>query len=108
MSSRNNPINCHAELDSAPDSSSSFMKFDAKILVTLKPEVKDAKAQVLEQIIRRKDCDASPECHTGQYFQLTISAKDENEAREKTKKIANEILSNSVIETYEILTVEKV
>lgn len=82
--------------------------FNAKILVTLKPEVKDAKAQVLEQIIRRKEYDSTPKCHVGQYFQLTISADNEEAAREKLNKIANEILSNSVIETYEILTVEKV
>lgn len=84
------------------------MDFNTKILVTLKPEVKDSKAQVLEQIIKRKDYAQSPKCHVGQYFQLTIEALDEKEAQEKIDKIAHEILSNPVIEQYEILSIEAI
>lgn len=84
------------------------MDFNTKILVTLKPEVKDSKAQVLEQIIKRKDYAASVKCHVGQYFQLTIEALDEKEAIEKIDKIAHEILSNPVIEQYEILSIEAI
>lgn len=84
------------------------MDFNTKILVTLKPEVKDSKAQVLEQIIKRKDYAKSSKCHVGQYFQLTIEAKNETEAKEKIEKIAHEILSNPVIEQYEILSIEAI
>lgn len=78
------------------------MIYQAEIIVTLKPEVKDAKAQVLEQVIKRKSFALNPKCSAGKFYSLQIEAQNENEASESFKKIADEILANPVIEQYEI------
>lgn len=84
------------------------MFYNAKILVTLKPEVKDAKAQVLEQVIKRKEFASETVCNVGKYYRIKIEAKNAIEAKYTFDKIANEILANLVIEQYEILSLEEV
>lgn len=83
------------------------MFYKAEILVTLKPEVKDSKAQVLEQIIKRKEFAQAPICHVGKYFKLKIEAPNAIIARESFEKIANEILANPIIEEYKVIALEE-
>ena len=42
------------------------------------------------------------DCRYGKFIQLTISAKNEKEALDKTKKITESVLCNALVETYEI------
>lgn len=83
------------------------MFYRAKILVTLKPEVKDSKAQVLEQVITRKEFAQNPHCHCGKYYSLEVEAEDLGSAKLIFVKIGDEILANTVIEQYEILALEE-
>lgn len=83
-------------------------KFCAKVLVKMKPTVKDVKGQTLKNAI---DCFMPIEnlsCHVGSYYLLKFDAKNEGEALHTVEKIASEILSNEVIETYEIKALEEI
>ncbi len=83
------------------------MHYSARILVTLKPEVKDSKARVLESVIERKDFAQNPVCHTGKFYQIDIESQNSVSARHCVEQIAKEVLANTVIEQYEILSVEE-
>ena len=44
----------------------------------------------------------------GKHVQLTVDAPDESAARAQVDEIAEKLLSNPVIETFQVLTVETV
>ena len=82
-------------------------KFCAKVLIKNKPTVKDVKGLTLKRAI---DCFMpikNLSCHVGNYYLLKFDAKNEGEALHMVDKIALEILSNEVIETYEIKALEE-
>ncbi len=84
------------------------MHYSAKVLVRLKPDVKDSKARVLESVIERKDYAQAPVCHCGKFYQIEIESQNLISAEHAIEQIAREILANSVIECYEILSLEEV
>ncbi len=48
------------------------------------------------------------ECNVGSFYNLCFYAEDNNNAFEIAEKIAQEVLSNDVIEMYEILSLEEI
>lgn len=81
--------------------------FYAKIIVNIKPTIKDIKGLTLKQAISNLVTVENLKCSVGSFYALNFNAKDEAEARNIVEKIAQEILSNEVIETYEIMLEEQ-
>ncbi len=82
--------------------------FCAKILVMSKPTIKDVKSETLKEAI---DCLVPLEnlsCKTGSYYSIKFSADNQREALAIVNQIAEELLSNSVVETYEVKSLEEV
>ena len=82
--------------------------FCAKIIVKMKPTVKDIRGLTLKRAIDSFIEIENLSCHVGNYYLLQFDAKNEIEALHTVEKIAGEILSNDVIETYEIKALEEV
>ena len=81
--------------------------FTAKIIVKMKPSVKDIKGSTLKNAI---DCLMDVQnlsCTVGSYYALSFSAHNQVEALNAVNKIAQELLSNDVIEVYEIVDLEE-
>lgn len=83
-------------------------QFSAKILVKMKPNVKDLKGVTLKRAIESFINIENLTCNVGHYYLLRFDANNEIEAFNKTEKIASEILSNEIIEDYEIKFLEEV
>ncbi len=79
------------------------MKYQAKVIIKLKDNVKDAKGEAISAVIRRIGFEDNANLRMGKVFEFTISADDDNAAREKLCNIIDTVLLNPVVETYEIL-----
>lgn len=82
--------------------------FCAKIIVHMKPTVKDIKSITLKQAIESLLPVENLTCQTGSFYVLNFSAQNQAEALHKVEIIAKDLLSNEVIETYEIKSLEEV
>lgn len=82
--------------------------FCAKILVKMKPTVKDVKSLVLKQAIENLLPIENLECTTGSFYILNFSANSQGEALHMAENISQNLLSNEVIETYEIRSLEEI
>lgn len=80
----------------------------AKIVVKLKPTIKDIKGFTLKEAVENLMNVRDLECKVGSYYNLCFYAEDNDNAKEIIDKIAQEILSNDVIEMYEILSLEEI
>ena len=77
--------------------------FKATVNVKLKDTIKDIKAQTLEQAVHSLMPVQNLKCRVGTRYLIEFDANDKKEAEKIVRTIADEILSNSVIEEYEIL-----
>lgn len=82
--------------------------FSAKILVKNKTTVKDIRCMTLKQAIETIMPIQNLSCQTGTYYILTFSASTQGEALNAIEKISKDLLSNEIIETYEIKSLEEV
>lgn len=80
----------------------------AKIIVKIKPSVKDIKSLTLKQAIENLMPIENLSCTAGTFYVLNFSATNQCEALHAVEKIARELLSNEVVETYEIRSLEEV
>lgn len=85
-----------------------MIKFKAKVIVKMKPSIKDIKGLTLEHAIKTVMDVKNLTCHVGSVYYLDFEANNEIEALHTVEKLAQEILSNDVIETYEIRYLEEV
>jgi len=83
-------------------------KFYAKIIVRMKPTVKDIKGLTVKNAVESFMPIENLSCNVGSVYFLEFDANNEGEALHMVEKIAQEILSNEVIETYEIKALEEV
>lgn len=77
--------------------------FQVKIKVNLKKSIKDIKAATLEQAVSHLIQVQNLRCKVGNIYNLDFEAEDKTKAEKIIKTISEEILSNSVIEEYEVL-----
>ena len=77
-------------------------EFKATISVGLKPEVKDIKAITLKDAVSNLIDVKNFECKTLNTYVIEFCANDKIAAEKIAHKIAEDILSNSVIEEYNI------
>lgn len=82
--------------------------FCAKIVVKIKPTVKDIKSLTLRQAIEAFMPLENLSCQAGSFYVLKFSADTQVEALNTVKKIARELLSNEIVETYEIKNLEEI
>lgn len=82
--------------------------FCAKVVVNMKPSVKDIKGLTLKQAVESILPVENLTCRVGSIYSFNFSAENSIQAKEIVEKIAQEILSNEVIETYEIIKLEEV
>ena len=83
-------------------------KFFAKIIVKMKPSVKDIKGSTLKNAIESFMNVRDLSCTVGNYYELRFCAHNQVEALHEVEKISQELLSNEVIEAYEITDLEEI
>ena len=69
--------------------------------ISLKKEVLDTKGRALLKLLNKEDSSVK-NCSYGKYMVLDISTKDPKEALEKARGLAQKILHNDLIETFEL------
>ena len=84
------------------------MRYKADIIVTLKKGVRDPQGSAIETILKRTGMESEPSVAVGKYFSVTVSGKDEKEAKAKLENICQEVLSNPILEIYKIQRFSKV
>lgn len=81
--------------------------FLAKVLVKIKPSVKDIKGLTLKEAIGSILPSTDFSCRVGNYYELKFQALDLCEAQKHINIIVHEILFNEVIEIYEVISIEE-
>lgn len=84
-----------------------MLRYKVKILVNRKDEIKDPQAVTLENTLKRLEVELESKVKIGNFFELELTASDEYEVKEKAQEIAKEFLSNVLLETFEIIEIEK-
>jgi phosphoribosylformylglycinamidine synthase subunit PurS len=80
-----------------------MFKFGIRILP--RPEVLDTQGRAVEATLRSQG-HAVQECKVGRYVTLTIEASDLAKAQSTVKKVAEDVLCNMLIETYDVETLK--
>ena len=78
----------------------------AVVTVTLKPEVLDPEGRAIRKAARSLGYEGVSEVRQGKHFELTLEARDEDEARRLAGELAEKLLANPVIEDYRVERVE--
>lgn len=87
---------------------SNKLRYKADIVVTLKEGIRDPQGNAIETILKRIKFEESSKVNVGKFFTLEIEEKDEASAKLKLERIADEVLSNPVLEKYEITRFEAI
>ena len=77
-------------------------KYSAKIIVNIKPSIKDIKGLTLKNAIENIVEINNLNCRVGSIYTINFDSMNIQQAEKIANKIAQEILSNEVIETYEV------
>ena len=77
-------------------------KYKADVVVTLKNGVRDPQGTAVDTVLKRTGLEENASVQVGKYFKLSVSGQDESEAKEKLNKICQDVLSNPILEKYEI------
>ena len=73
------------------------------VRVQLKKEVLDTKGRAILKLLKKEN-PLVQECRYGKHIELDIDEKDPKKALEQARQLAEKILSNSLIETFELTT----
>ena len=82
------------------------MEYRAEIKVVLKDGIRDVQGSAVETVLKRIGLVERPKVCVGKFFTIDVNAENEDEAQKKFEKIANEVLSNPVLEQYEIIGIK--
>lgn len=82
------------------------MKYKADVIVTLKNGVRDPQGSAIETVLKRMEIDKKPSVGVGKFFTLELEGANKRTAQEKLEHIASEVLSNPILEKYEITRFE--
>ena len=77
-------------------------KFKADVIVTLKNGVRDPQGTAVDTVLRRTGLEESAEVQVGKFFTLYVTGNNETDAKYKLSKICEDVLSNPVLEKYEV------
>jgi phosphoribosylformylglycinamidine synthase len=84
------------------------MRFGFEVLVSLKPGLLDPQGKAVEASLPALGWTNVDGVRVGKHIALTVEASDEAVARAQVELIAERLLSNPVIEDFQILTAEEV
>jgi phosphoribosylformylglycinamidine synthase subunit PurS len=74
--------------------------FQCQIYVTLRPSVLDPAGTAVESGLKQLGYEGVEKVRIGKYIELTLSAENEDMAREQLDLICDRLLANPVIENY--------
>ena len=75
-------------------------KYQSRIYITLRPSVLDPAGVAVQSGLEQLGYQEVEEVRIGKYIELTLSAKDEANAKEKLDRMCDRLLANPVIENY--------
>ena len=75
------------------------MKFAVKILP--REVILDTQGRAVEQVLKEQNLKIS-QCRVGRYVEIEVPLQNESEALQEVKKMAEFVLYNPLIETYQI------
>lgn len=78
------------------------MTFTARVNVMLKPGIADPQGQTIEKALPVLGYDGVDGVRVGKRIELQLDASDESDARAKLDAMCQQLLSNPVIESYEV------
>ncbi len=81
--------------------------YAAKIIVSLREDVKDTQGLCVDKMLKRLNIEENANFRTGKFYSFKISAQNLDCAKEKLNFICSEILSNKVVEKYDILDLKE-
>lgn len=76
--------------------------FLAKIVVKFKKNVKNPEAQTLETLVERLGITEVSGVDSAKFYEIKINAKTPEEAHKITTELAQKVLSNPIIEEFEV------
>ena len=76
-----------------------------EVLVSLKPGLLDPQGKAVEGSLPAMGFDGVADVRVGKHIKLTVRAPDEAAATAQVHEMATKVLSNPVIEDYEVLAV---
>lgn len=76
--------------------------FVAEVRVMLKPSVNDPQGLSIRNALRTLGFDTVQEVRAGKLISVTLEANDADAARELVRAMADKLLANPVIETFEV------
>ena len=79
--------------------------FTFEVLVSLKPGLLDPQGKAVEGALPAMGFDNVTGVRVGKHIKLTVLASDETEATAQVEEMATRVLSNPVIEEFEVLAV---
>ncbi|MEE9179702.1 MAG: phosphoribosylformylglycinamidine synthase subunit PurS [Vicinamibacteria bacterium] len=74
----------------------------AKVYVRLKPSVHDPQGETIRGALETMGYQSVTDVRQGKYFEISLDASSREEAESQVREIANRVLSNPVIETFEV------
>jgi phosphoribosylformylglycinamidine synthase subunit PurS len=78
-----------------------------EVLVSLKPGLLDPQGKAVEGALPAMGWTNVSDVRVGKHIELTVETDSDEEARVQVEEMAARLLSNPVIETYRILTVQE-
>lgn len=82
------------------------MKYRANVVVTLKNGVRDPQGSAIATVLKRMKIENQPNVGVGKFFSIEVEESNEAQAKTKLEHIAQEVLSNPILEKYEITRFE--
>lgn len=76
------------------------MAMTARIWVTLKPGVLDPQGKAIAGALDSLGFSGIEDVRQGKYLEVKLDARDEAQARQDVERMCEELLANTVIETY--------
>lgn len=81
-------------------------RYKANVVVTLKDGVRDPQGSAIATILKRTKIEEEPNVGVGKFFTIEVEGDTEINAKSKLEHIAQEVLSNPILEKYEITRFE--
>lgn len=81
--------------------------FIYRIITKLKAEIKNPQGEVVENIVKRLSISSDLKVNTGKFYEIKIFDDNLENANKKIEKISKEILTNPLVETFEIISIEE-
>ncbi len=77
-------------------------KYQAQIYVTLRPSVLDPAGTAVQSGLKHMGYDTIEQVRIGKYIEVTLTAENEDQARQQLDHACDQLLANPVIENYRI------